>query len=277
MEIFISWSGERSRACADALKVWLPRVIQSLNPWVSTRDIGKGARWSGDIAKQLDQHIYGIICVTPENRNSTWLNFEAGALSKTDASRTFTLLLGLTHSEVEQPLAQFNHTLASKNDVLALMRSINQANDRHLDEDLLLHTFELNWPYLEKVFADQVTIGIPKAEKITSSKDIQPRDEKSMIQEILELVRHQTLYRPAPVRVHPDDSRTEMIERTILNAIKRRGIDVGFRIKARSRNNVVVEFRNPNNSISVVLELSDSMAQLERVIEDTLEKLIKLE
>ena len=134
------------------MHTWIPRVIQAVKPWISTHGITKGSRWSSDIARQLDQHIYGIVCVTPENRHSIWLNLEAGALSKTDSSRTYTLLLGLSHAEVEQPLAQFNHTLATKENVFGLIQSINSACSSPLDMDLLQHSFEMNWPFLRDSF-----------------------------------------------------------------------------------------------------------------------------
>src|SRR5688572_24049156 len=83
LRVFISWSGARSKAIAEALRGWVPRVLQSVHPWMSGEDIYAGARWLAEIQAQLSQTGVGIICVTPENQHSPWLNFEGGALSKT--------------------------------------------------------------------------------------------------------------------------------------------------------------------------------------------------
>ena len=81
MEIFISWSGPRSKAIAKALNDWMPKVIQGVKPWMSP-DIPSGARWQAEIADRLDKNMVGVVCLTPENLNAPWLLFEAGALSK---------------------------------------------------------------------------------------------------------------------------------------------------------------------------------------------------
>ena len=82
MKVFISWSGSKSQEVAKVLKQWIPCVIQSVEPYFSCADIDKGARWSTDIAKELQDASFGILCVTKDNLSSSWLNFEAGALSK---------------------------------------------------------------------------------------------------------------------------------------------------------------------------------------------------
>ena len=83
MKVFISWSGARSKKVALIFRDWLPTVIQAIEPFVSSEDIEKGARWNTDIAQELKESSFGLICVTKENLSAPWLNFEAGALSKT--------------------------------------------------------------------------------------------------------------------------------------------------------------------------------------------------
>jgi len=64
------------RAAALAFRKWLPRVIQVLKPYVSSENVSKGARWSSDIAKELEESQFGIICVTREAILAPWLKSE---------------------------------------------------------------------------------------------------------------------------------------------------------------------------------------------------------
>ena len=57
-------------------------MIQAIKPYISSEDIAEGARWSTEIAKELESSNFGIIFVTKENVHSPWINFEAGALSR---------------------------------------------------------------------------------------------------------------------------------------------------------------------------------------------------
>lgn len=84
-------------------------------PYVSSEDIDKGARWSTDIAKELEDSTFGILCVTKENLEAPWLSFEAGALSKTmEKSFVTPFLFDIKRSEVQGPILQFQSTIFQK-------------------------------------------------------------------------------------------------------------------------------------------------------------------
>jgi hypothetical protein len=156
MRVFISWSKEPSRAVASALRDWLPDVIQSLDPWMSSADIAAGARWSGDIAKALAESKLGIICVTPQNQNESWLNFEAGALAKTlDGTFVCPYLIGMRTSDLKNgPLTQFQAKVADEAGTWELVRTINSAElTGSLSEDRLRRLFDRAWPDLQKRLA----------------------------------------------------------------------------------------------------------------------------
>lgn len=76
MKVFLSWSGERSQRMAEIQKTWLPDVLQAVEPWVSSQDISKGSRGLRDVADELAEFNFGIVCVTAEKQKSQWVNFE---------------------------------------------------------------------------------------------------------------------------------------------------------------------------------------------------------
>jgi hypothetical protein len=148
MKVFLGWSGERSKLAAEALGNWTAGVIQAVEPWISSA-MEKGSRWQSEIADRLEEAKVGIFCLTTSNRTAPQILFEAGALSKTKGSHVCTFLLDLTPADVEPPLAQFQHTVFKKEEVLKLMQTINQlvgANgERALTEQQLGKVFEKFW------------------------------------------------------------------------------------------------------------------------------------
>lgn len=159
MDIFISWSGERSRALAETLVEWLPTVIQSLNPWVSTSELNKGERWAEKIGNALSQNSIGLICVTPENLNSPWLMFEAGALSKQiENAKVCPILLNMDSTPPESPLSQFQSTVVREDDMLKLCNSLNfYLGDNKIKENNLKETFNDKWPKFEEKIKEKLS------------------------------------------------------------------------------------------------------------------------
>jgi hypothetical protein len=155
MSIFICWSGDRSHQIAKALKGLLESSMSSFRKedvFISD-DIEKGVSWFQSIETRLETAKAGIVCLTPENLNSPWLHFEAGALARrltaeaprqrgTGASldneraeaafrqadppryRLFTLLHGVAGAELRGPLASYQATSTTRSDVAAMIRSI---------------------------------------------------------------------------------------------------------------------------------------------------------
>ena len=185
--VFISWSGERSKIIAEAFFEWLPMVIQSAKPWMSGLSIDKGSRSLVEIAKALDGIKLGITFLTPENLEEPWILYEAGCLTKTVDEKTYLctyLLDGLQNEDVKQPLGQFQHTQPKKDDTRRLVRTINKAisEDEPIPEKTLDAVFERLWPDLESKIN-----ALPAA-----SKAVAKRPLEDMVAEILEFTRTET-------------------------------------------------------------------------------------
>ena len=152
MKVFISWSGSTSKAIAEALHGWIPNVIQAVEPWVSSENIEKGARWSTDMAKQLEETKVGVICLTPDNIEAPWILFEAGALSKTlEQTYVCPYLFGVKPSNLKGPLVQFQTTNADETDTQKLVLTINKAlEEQALSNKQLEESFKTWWPRLKE-------------------------------------------------------------------------------------------------------------------------------
>ncbi|NVZ36572.1 toll/interleukin-1 receptor domain-containing protein [Pseudomonas sp. 21615526] len=184
MKVFVSWSGQRSKAVAELISDWIKCVLQASHPWISTRDIDKGAIWFSEISDQLKDTAAGIVCLTHENKDKPWILFETGALAKgLNTNRVCTFLIDLLPSDIEDPLAQFNHTQPDKTSMWGLICSLNGCLEtQRLEEKILRQVFDTYWPQFEQKFA--------KALKDTPPTEVaEPRSEESILTEILKHTR----------------------------------------------------------------------------------------
>jgi hypoxanthine phosphoribosyltransferase len=156
MKVFISWSGERSKKVALALRDWLPCVIHSIEPWMSDRDIPPGVRWFDFITKQLNDADFGIICLTRDNYSNPFILFEAGAIAKTvdKEPRVYPYLIDHTLEEFKSlpaPLIQFQAKKADKDGTRELIQALNNSLDRNqLNDERLRKVFNKWWRDLKK-------------------------------------------------------------------------------------------------------------------------------
>jgi hypothetical protein len=182
--VFISFSGDTSLAAAKALREWIPTVVQSASPFMSDSDVEKRTRGLHAVARALEGIKFGIACLTPDNLESAWILYEAGALTKTidDETHLCTYLLrGLQPQDVKPPLGMFQATKAEKEDTRRLVHTINRAvNQDPVADARVDQIFDAMWPRLEADLR-----GIPEPPRDHRPK----RSQEEMIAELLELAR----------------------------------------------------------------------------------------
>jgi hypothetical protein len=190
MKVFISWSGNKSHKVALVFRDWFPSVIQSIEPYVSSEDIDKGARWSTDIAKELENSTFGILCVTKENMNAPWLSFEAGALSKTmDKSFVSPFLFDIKRSEVNGPILQFQSTIFQKDDIKKLLNTLNKAcGEGSITDARLEKAFDVWYPTLEQELNNLKNVQDESDEH--NKKEESKVHTSEILEEILDLSRN---------------------------------------------------------------------------------------
>lgn len=185
MKVFISWSGDKSRAVATALHEWIPGILNNAKPWMSDLDIESGQDWNQRITGELRATSFGIICVTPENQARPWLNYEAGALSKQvdgDDTRVAPLLIDFTNpTDLTGPLTKFHARLANRDGIRRLVFDINNQLPEPLRDEILSRTFDALWPQLSKEL-DQINGTHPSPQAIR-------REPREVMEEVLTLVR----------------------------------------------------------------------------------------
>lgn len=210
MKVFISWSGSRSKSLANALRGWLPLTLNYVEPWVSDKDIAAGDRWAQSVAGELEKSNFGIICITPENLQSEWILFEAGALSKSMLeAKVIPLLFGLELSDLSGPLSQFQAQKVEQTGIMEVVRAINKVAETAVSEDIITRAVPHLWPALQD---ELEKIQDAKAEE----KHMRPQHE--ILEELVtgvrglnsrmrefdpEMIEHERFYRRKKLRFHP--------------------------------------------------------------------------
>jgi hypothetical protein len=219
MKVFLSWSGDASHKVALILREWLPAVIQSIEPYVSSEDIDKGARWSTDIASELADSSYGILCVTKDNLHAPWLTFEAGALSKTmDKSFVSPFLFDIKRSEVNGPILQFQSTVFQKDDIKKLLVSLNKAGtEGQLNDEKLDKALEVWYPDLESNL-NELLKKQPKPQETKTEVKKNEFLANSILEEILDLSRvNQKLLRNPDSDIYKTIESIQMMLKDVIN------------------------------------------------------------
>ena len=186
MRIFISWSGPLGYKIGEEFRNWLPSVLQAVNPYFSPEDIGKGSRWADEISGELDQCKFGIVILDKNALSSSWVSFEAGALSKKiGKSRLTPILIGIETTDVTGPLVQFQSCKLERSEIKKLLADINMELGEHkLEPEVFNRVFDKWYPEFESN-----TKAILKEYEENGSDDAESRPDREILEEILSLTR----------------------------------------------------------------------------------------
>jgi hypothetical protein len=183
LKIFISWSLPLSHKVAQILRDWLPRVIQDVDPWVSSDDIEKGTWWNQSLIEAIEVSTVGIVVITPANLERAWINFEAGALARAirpAGGIVAPLLVDVPGSSIGGPLGSLQVTrLDSEEDFFQLVEAINSRIAEPLSEGHLQDEFKLKWHVLKEKVAAAVRKNDP------DGKQKPKRDPEDILEDLV--------------------------------------------------------------------------------------------
>ncbi len=184
MKVFVGWSGDLSRKVASILHKYLPLIDREFGVFVSEHDIESGARWGRELASRLDESNFGILCLSQDNLNESWILFEAGALTKHVEGHACGLLLGgLRPANIGGPLAQFQHRSFDETGLRTLLNDMNAKLDPPLAVDQLRTLFDTFWPIMKAEYDTAVTetgqTQVPETQ----------RPDRELLEEVLRLMR----------------------------------------------------------------------------------------
>lgn len=218
MRVFISWSGELSQSIAKELSEWLPSIIQSVEVFYSPEDIKKGENWDSRLTNELQNSKYGIVCLTQENVSAPWIHFEAGALSKTLDARVSALMVNVVTSDIQGPLSRFQATKLERDDFYQLLVSINEVSDSPINEKVLQKSFDAIWDKMYDNISEIIKQKASRGEKNTQ----QNKEENSILEEILQLIRKQDSIISNPEKLLPIDY-LEYVNQKVINFNRKSG------------------------------------------------------
>jgi hypothetical protein len=158
-KIFLCWSKSRSGSIAAAWAKLLPEIIKSVQPIVST-EFHKGKEWSRQLRQDLDEARTGIVFLTPENVDSPWIHFEAGALATAVGHRdgdVFTYIYGFDPGRLTGPLSAYHSTVATRDDTRRLVRDLCAALDREAPDEAAYSSW---WLKMEKALGNVPAPGV---------------------------------------------------------------------------------------------------------------------
>ena len=177
MQIFISWSKDKSKELALAIKDFLEGLFHnSIKIWMSDQSIDYGAMFTVKINDALKASHKCIAILTNDNYHSPWIMYEIGAVAgrnysecedKTNNAIIPIVFERINSSEIDRsPIGQFQRLSFQKETIKSLVEQINSEVAAFGSQRTLDNQFDLNWKELsdnvkKTLYKHSVSSSIP--------------------------------------------------------------------------------------------------------------------
>jgi hypothetical protein len=147
VRVFLSWSGERSKALAMALEESIGTLSDRIEPWISD-ELEPGVEWASALIPQIQQARFAILCLTNRNMTAPWIAFETGAYYTSPLREgVIPFLLDIDADELPFPIGLFQSLKADWKGTKALLTRLGRLVD--LDADAVEERMVTGiWPQL---------------------------------------------------------------------------------------------------------------------------------
>ena len=169
MDVFITWAGRPSQEIALILRDWLPKVTDGCSYFVSSEGLKPVKMWHGNLAEALQRSTFVIACITPDNRDSTWLHFESGCVLK-DMKKDCLFPIWFEVEEIDQPLGAWQGGPYGKASVFGLVRQLRSDAGHAVDSETLQSIIDEHWPKLNAKI--QGIIGNPSFKELVKHRKV---------------------------------------------------------------------------------------------------------
>ena len=157
------------------MKGWLTHIISGLcdEEIFFSPEIEKGLDWFDEVRRGLAEVDAALICLTPENIQSQWMHFEAGAvIGRLEKNRVFPYLFGVSPGDLKGPLGAFQGTSNNEEDTRRLAADLCRLSGAPFPADYDAHWKKLKGD-MEELKIDRISNVVPNFRELFQRKTFQ--------------------------------------------------------------------------------------------------------
>ncbi len=163
-KLFISWSGDLTKEIASNFFNLLNNVFSNISSRIFfSQYIEYGKYWYDKINNNLEKASYGVVFLSKNNLNSSWLNYELGGLSVGNTENLTFFKVNKNVDTSHSPVNARQECPFTKNDIKTLLKNIkskmnlqyqDNIDDNNLDSLILEFIYKKEECCVKKYYAD---------------------------------------------------------------------------------------------------------------------------